>query len=89
MQSQARNGAVKLCVTKGEAPPSEGVEPVATIVFGRHDADDGSLQDEAPRRAVKLSCTEGKDPAVDSVEPIAVGWRRAGVGQYIIAEHTA
>ena len=70
---QARAGRVKpeswdravvLGVAVGEDTSVGGIEPVATLICGWDDADDGALEFQAPGRAVELGRAEAEDPAV-------------------------
>ena len=73
VEPETRDRAVELGVAEAEDPAVGGVEPVATAVFGRHDADHGALQGNPAHRAVELGRAEGEDPAVRSHQPVAVG----------------
>ena len=79
VEAQPRNGAVELGVAKAENAAIGCVEPVAAVVFGRHNADDGALELEAPGRAVELGRAEAEDPAVRANEPVAVCSARVAV----------
>ena len=48
MQAKAGNRTIELRITEAEDSAVRGVEPVAAIVSGRHDADDGSLRVGCP-----------------------------------------
>ena len=78
MEPEARNGAVELRIAVAEDPAVGCIEPVATVVFSRNDANDGPLELDAAGRAVELCGPEAEDAAVRSDEPIAVGGRRRG-----------
>ncbi len=75
---RAGDRPVELGVAVGEDATVGGVEPVTLTVFGRHDADDGPLENQAPGRAVELRCAEAEDPAIGSVQPVTMTDGRGG-----------